>query len=56
MKSLKHLDLSSNKLSGKIPTDFGRLKMLGRAPMSRNQLEGSIPESVSEMYRLANLD
>ncbi|KAJ4822834.1 hypothetical protein Tsubulata_049752 [Turnera subulata] len=41
-------------LAGDLPPDFGRLRMLSRALLSRNS--GLIPSSISKLYRLADLD
>ncbi|XP_072986313.1 uncharacterized protein [Typha latifolia] len=60
---LQILDLSSNKLSGVIPRNFGNLSIWGfdsSLPtimnLSRNGLSGSIPEELTNLTGLAVLD
>ncbi|KAK4282998.1 hypothetical protein QN277_000004 [Acacia crassicarpa] len=50
---VKGFDLSSNKLTGKIPPELGTLVELISLNLSRNQLDGEIP---SEIGRLRSLD
>ncbi|KAK8987921.1 hypothetical protein V6N11_065526 [Hibiscus sabdariffa] len=45
LKDLESLDLSLNKLSGKIPPQLTSLTFLEALDLSYNQLEGSIPQS-----------
>ena len=42
---LESLDLSANRLSGKIPTSLARLNYLGMLDLSNNNLSGKIPLS-----------
>ncbi|KAL6989217.1 hypothetical protein U1Q18_014969 [Sarracenia purpurea var. burkii] len=43
MKRLESLDLSTNRLSGKIPTSLANLNFLGKLDLSNNNLSGKIP-------------
>ena len=43
MAGLQHLDVSSNKLMGEIPTLIDRLKNLRSLNMAHNAFSGSIP-------------
>ncbi|RWR97302.1 putative LRR receptor-like serine/threonine-protein kinase [Cinnamomum micranthum f. kanehirae] len=49
------LDLSQNFLTGEIPFQFGKLKMLEVLQLSHNMLSGSIP-SFKEMISLLSID
>ncbi|KAM7465834.1 hypothetical protein LguiB_013396 [Lonicera macranthoides] len=53
---LKCIDLSSNKLVGKIPQELSSLKGLVSLNLSRNNLSGDIMKNVSEMKMLEVLD
>ncbi|XP_028773184.1 receptor-like protein EIX1 [Neltuma alba] len=50
------LDLSSNKLSGKIPRELGMLAGLISLNLSRNQLDGEIPSEIGRLTSLESLD
>ncbi|KAI3958604.1 hypothetical protein MKW92_050591 [Papaver armeniacum] len=50
------IDLSSNKLEGKIPEEIGLLKGLSMLNLSHNHLSGNIPLSVGSMNGLESLD
>ncbi|CAI0443954.1 unnamed protein product [Linum tenue] len=50
------LDLSRNRLSGRIPEEVGSLVNLGRLDLSNNVLSGSIPLSIGRCVRLENLN
>ncbi|WVZ15265.1 hypothetical protein V8G54_012831 [Vigna mungo] len=50
------LNLSRNNLTGKIPSNIGRLTSLEFLDLSRNQILGSIPTSLTQMDRLTMLD
>ncbi|KAI5345588.1 hypothetical protein L3X38_013465 [Prunus dulcis] len=52
---LKSIDLSSNKLTGEIPSEISYLE-LEVLDLSRNQINGRIPTSLSWIARLAKLD
>ncbi|XP_015866934.3 receptor-like protein EIX2 [Ziziphus jujuba] len=53
---LRIIDLSTNKLSGEIPTNLTILVELGQLNLSRNNLSGTIPESIGKMKLLESLD
>ncbi|KAK1571336.1 hypothetical protein Q3G72_015299 [Acer saccharum] len=50
------IDLSSNELTGDIPTDIGNLQKIIAMNLSRNFLSGSIPESFSNLSNIESLD
>jgi hypothetical protein len=50
------LDVSSNKLTGKLPTELGNLVMLEVLNLSHNQFIGRIPSSIDSMVSLSTLD
>ncbi|KAK1572211.1 hypothetical protein Q3G72_029165 [Acer saccharum] len=50
------IDLSSNELTGDIPTDIGNLQQIKAMNLSRNFLSGSIPESFSNLTNIESLD
>ncbi|OAY41641.1 leucine-rich repeat receptor-like protein kinase PXC2 [Manihot esculenta] len=56
LQGLKLLDLSSNGLSGEIPSDIGVLSSLLLLNVSRNRLFGSIPSSIGELKTIQVLD
>jgi hypothetical protein len=49
-------DLSSNHLTGEIPTSIGNMRSMRLLNLSQNQLEGKIPASLSEISTLEQLD
>ncbi|KAK4370304.1 hypothetical protein RND71_009779 [Anisodus tanguticus] len=49
-------DIRNNSIYGTLPTNFGKLRMLSRALLSRNRLSGSIPPSLGNMHVLATLN
>ncbi|KAF7142852.1 hypothetical protein RHSIM_Rhsim05G0176500 [Rhododendron simsii] len=53
---LKTIDLSSNKLSGKIPEQVGSLAGLHSLNLSRNTLTGKIIQEIGQMKMLESLD
>lgn len=53
---LQNLDLSGNKLQGRIPSNIGNLKMMESLDLSRNKLSGSIPPSISSLNYLSYLN
>jgi EIX receptor 1/2 len=53
---VKVIDLSSNKLKGKIPSEITCLSGLIGLNVSRNLLIGIIPQNISHMERLESLD
>ncbi|PKI53797.1 hypothetical protein CRG98_025803 [Punica granatum] len=54
-KSLNHLDLSINKLSGTIPRCLGDLKSLSSFDASSNNFSGEIPSSICQASSLEEL-
>ncbi|XP_027923151.1 receptor-like protein EIX2 [Vigna unguiculata] len=53
---LKSIDLSSNKLTGEIPTEIGYLLGLVSLNLSRNNLSGEIPSEIGNLSSLESLD
>ncbi|XP_028773182.1 receptor-like protein EIX2 [Neltuma alba] len=53
---VKGIDLSSNKLTGKIPPELGMLVELISLNLSRNQLNGEIPLEIGRLASLDSLD
>lgn len=54
--SLQHLDLSSNRLNGKVPNDIGiNHEEMIVFDISENKVSGPIPESFSNMFNLEKL-
>ncbi|KAI8556240.1 hypothetical protein RHMOL_Rhmol05G0237000 [Rhododendron molle] len=56
LRLLKTIDLSSNKLSGKIPKQIGSLAGLHSLNLSRNTLTGKIIQEIGQMKMLESLD
>ncbi|TYG78108.1 hypothetical protein ES288_D02G031000v1 [Gossypium darwinii] len=54
--SLQEIDLSNNKLHGKLPRWIGNASFLGRLAMSNNSFEGSIPMEFCKLNSLEFLD
>jgi hypothetical protein len=50
------LDLSCNKLTGRIPPELGNLSSIHALNLSYNQLTGSIPQTFSNLTKLESLD
>ncbi|KAK0591451.1 hypothetical protein LWI29_002092 [Acer saccharum] len=50
------LDLSSNELTGDIPSEIGYLRNIRAINLSHNSLSGSIPESFSNLSNIESLD
>ncbi|RWR96565.1 LOW QUALITY PROTEIN: MDIS1-interacting receptor like kinase 2-like protein [Cinnamomum micranthum f. kanehirae] len=50
------LDLSQNLLTGGIPSQLRKLRMLEQLNLSHNMLSGSIPSSLKEMVSLTSID
>ena len=55
LSELTSLDLSSNQLSGSIPSELGMLIQLTRLFLFDNQLSGSIPSELSMLTELRDL-
>ena len=53
---VRMIDLSSNKLSGPIPSEISSLSALRFLNLSRNQLSGEIPKEMGGMKLLESLD
>nr|XP_034889413.1 receptor-like protein Cf-9 homolog [Populus alba] len=53
---LTDLDLSSNNLSGQIPSSLGNLVLLTDLDLSSNNLSGQIPSSLGNLVQLTDLD
>ncbi|KAI9098538.1 hypothetical protein K1719_025163 [Acacia pycnantha] len=53
---LKGIDLSSNKLVGKIPPELGILVEMTSLNLSRNKLDGEIPPEIGQLTSLDSLD
>ncbi|CAL9088940.1 unnamed protein product [Musa acuminata var. zebrina] len=54
-RSLKHLDLSLNLLSGEIPQAMGNLTNLKYLDLSKNNITGSIPMAFGDLINLEKL-
>ncbi|KAL5769753.1 hypothetical protein ACOSP7_013907 [Xanthoceras sorbifolium] len=50
------IDLSSNELTGEVPSEFGHLQNIHAVNLSHNSLSGSIPESFSHLKNIESLD
>lgn len=51
-----HIDLSSNALTGAMPTDIGSLVGLKYLYLSKNGVTGSIPSTVENLLQLEQID
>ncbi|XP_075666285.1 receptor-like protein EIX2 [Castanea sativa] len=56
LKLVRLIDLSSNNLSGSIPTEISDLFELRFLNLSRNHLMGKIPEKIGSMKELESVD
>ena len=56
LRFVKMIDLSSNNLSGSIPSEISVLSELCFLNLSRNQLIGKIPEKIGIMKKLESID
>nr|XP_028957503.1 putative receptor-like protein kinase At3g47110 [Malus domestica] len=54
LASLKYLNLSSNSLGGKIPTNISRCTQLRMFDVGANKLIGSIPDQLSSLLNLTH--
>ncbi|XP_022729703.1 receptor-like protein 2 [Durio zibethinus] len=50
------IDLSWNKLTGRIPPEMGELKLISALDRSHNELNGSIPTTFSGLKNIESLD
>ena len=55
IKSLQSSDISSNQLTGPIPSEIGALTLLTYLDLSSNQLTGPIPSAIGSLTRLTYL-
>ncbi|KAK8451611.1 hypothetical protein SEVIR_6G237300v4 [Setaria viridis] len=53
---LRSIDLSTNQLTGDIPSEIGSLSALASLNLSRNYIEGNIPEELGRITELGSLD
>ncbi|OMO80754.1 hypothetical protein COLO4_23952 [Corchorus olitorius] len=53
---LSGIDLSSNKLTGKIPPEMGNFHTIIMMNLSHNSLSGAIPPSLSKLGKIESLD
>ncbi|KAK7851674.1 mdis1-interacting receptor like kinase 2 [Quercus suber] len=51
-----YLDLSSNKLSGDIPVEIGKLSNLIKLILKDNKLSGEVPAGIGGLFELESLD
>ncbi|KAF8413162.1 hypothetical protein HHK36_001137 [Tetracentron sinense] len=56
LRFVRSIDLSSNNLSGVIPSELSHLSALEFLNLSRNHLEGKIPKKIGDMTLLESLD
>ncbi|KAB5512182.1 hypothetical protein DKX38_029210 [Salix brachista] len=56
MRKSMVLNISDNKLSGRIPASFGDMESLESLDSSQNNLSGEIPETFSQLLQLSSLD
>jgi hypothetical protein len=49
LSMLKTIGVERNKLTGKIPSEFGRVRLLTRASFDFNQLSGTVPAQLTEL-------
>ncbi|CAN6209139.1 unnamed protein product [Urochloa humidicola] len=55
-EGLKSLDLSGNRLSGRISPELGSCAALRRVRLSSNSLDGSIPQQIGKLEKLRVLE
>lgn len=53
---LRHLDISFNRLVGKLPPEIGELEVLEILRLNGNRMDGDIPKRLSECLQLRELD
>ncbi|KAM6595062.1 hypothetical protein CsatA_002765 [Cannabis sativa] len=55
-KSIKFVDLSNNKVQGRLPTSIGNMTSLTYLDLSKNNVQGGIPGSIGKLCNLNWLD
>jgi len=55
LTNLEWLFLGNNNLSGKIPSNIGKLKKLKKLHLEKNNLSGNIPEEIYDLSKLESL-
>lgn len=55
LTNLEWLFLGNNNLSGKIPSNIGKLKNLKKLHLQKNNLSGNIPEEIYDLSKLESL-
>ncbi|KAF4365483.1 hypothetical protein G4B88_025662 [Cannabis sativa] len=55
-KSIKFVDLSNNKVQGRLPTSIGNMTSLTYLDLSKNNVQGRIPGSIGKLCNLNWLD
>ncbi|OUM61017.1 hypothetical protein PIROE2DRAFT_13090 [Piromyces sp. E2] len=53
---LRHIDISFNRLIGKLPPEIGELEVLEILRLNGNRMDGDIPKRLSECLQLRELD
>ncbi|GLJ14141.1 hypothetical protein SUGI_0226970 [Cryptomeria japonica] len=56
MQQIQAIDISSNKLSGRIPGDIGSCSGLQYLNLAKNRLEGMVPMSIGQLKSLESID
>lgn len=56
MQAIVQIDLSTNQISGSIPTSLGQLEMLTSLNLSHNLLQDKIPYTIGKLTSLVTLD
>ncbi|KAK3422979.1 hypothetical protein EUGRSUZ_G03336 [Eucalyptus grandis] len=55
-KRIEVMDLSDNKIHGRLPTSIGNMTTLSNFDLSDNLVRGGIPSSIGSLYSLVNFD
>ncbi|KAH0641862.1 hypothetical protein KY290_033482 [Solanum tuberosum] len=56
LKYMSGIDLSSNRLTGEIPVELGKMSTIHALNLSHNHLIGRIPNSFSNLQKIESLD